>query len=114
MQDMATSSTRRLRVLATQLTPLSTSATTSHPLLALLPLSIEGETEHGCFSPALGVVRSAIADATQSRQYRMAAALSDLLYVVEPKPPLSVDECAPSDPDAAAAFFVENGFVCVR
>ena len=59
-------------------------------------------------------VHESISRAAADGDFRLAAALQDLLFVAEPKPPLSVAECAPTDPDAAAAFFIENGFVCVE
>ena len=55
----------------------------------------------------------AAADA-QVQDYRAATRLQDLLHVVEPKPQLTVDECAPATPEEACDFFLREGFVCVR
>ena len=103
---------RRLHHLCTHVS--GSSSVLESPVLALLPLRIDGSDPHGCFSPCLGEVKAALVGATTAGNFRAAAALSDLLAVVEPKPLLSVHECAPRDPDDAARFFLENGFVCIR
>ena len=71
----------------------------------LLPLQLGGENED---------VEASLAAAVAARDFRQAALLQDLLFVVSPKPALSVADCAPTDADAAANFFLQNGFVCVR
>jgi hypothetical protein len=105
---------RRLRRLSAHVTPSPRSSVLESPILALLPLRVDGTDSHGCFSPCVSGLKVALGEATTAGNFRAAAALSDLLAVVEPKPLLSVDECAPSDPDDAARFFLENGFVCIR
>ena len=37
------------------------------------------------------------------------AQLKDIAFVAEPQDPLTPADCAPPDPDDAAAFFVQNG-----
>jgi hypothetical protein len=62
----------------------------------------------------LARVREAIRAAVASRDFREAALLQDLLHTAEPKPLLSVGDCAPACPVAARDFFLREGFVCVR
>lgn len=64
--------------------------------------------------PDCSAVREAAADAAAAGDFRLAALLQDLAFTADPKPPLSVDDCAPSDATAAAAFFRANGFVAVK
>lgn len=59
-------------------------------------------------------VHAAISSAVASGDFRLAAALKDLLFVAEPKQPLTVTDCAPAGVDDAVQFFLENGFVCVQ
>ena len=113
-----TQSRCRLHHLVAQLRPghVSVNATAgSNPAAALLPLKVTGsDPSSRCFAPDVDPVERAIASAASNGNFRAAAALQELLFVVKPKPLLSAADCAPSDTDEAAAFFIENGFVCIR
>ncbi len=86
-----------------------------HQVADFLPLNVTGsDSVSGCFASDIQPVERAIVSAASEGDFRAAAALQDLLFVVKPKPLLSVEDCAPTDPDEAAAFFVENGFVCIQ
>jgi hypothetical protein len=76
----------------------------------LVPLRLNGKG----FQPDVSALERAIEEAARGRDFRRAAALQDLLFVASPKPALTVDDCAPAGAEAAASFFVQNGFVCVR
>jgi hypothetical protein len=90
----------------------------SDVLASLLPLPLLGhralDPESGWLRPDLGGVRSATNAAAGSGDFRLAALLSDLAFVAEPRRPLSVADCAPPGPAEAAGFFRENGFVVVE
>ena len=114
-------SSRRLRHLDAHLRRQAVSVVaagdtgSSHPAAAVLPLSVYGrDNSSGCFASNVEPIEKAISSAAGKGNFRAAAALQDLLFVVKPKPLLSVQDCAPADPDQAAAFFVRNGFVCIR
>ena len=62
----------------------------------------------------LARVHDAIAAAVAHRDFREAALLQDLLHVVDPKPSLTVEACAPELPEDARDFFLREGFVCVQ
>eukprot|EP01052_Picozoa_sp_SAG31_P013903 SAG31_NODE_848_length_11534_cov_8.897463_13_plen_196_part_00 len=87
------------------------------PLAAVLPLQLQprcGIDENGWFCADLAATHAALSVAVSAGNYRAAAALQDLVFVAEPKPALSVRDCAPQSPDAAADFFLENGFVVIE
>ena len=96
---------RRLRALSAHVCGTSAEA-------ALLPLRV-GPDFHPLPSE-LARVHAALDDAAVSRDFRRGAALQDLLHVVEPKAPLTVDECCPDTPEECLNFFLREGFVCVR
>ena len=81
---------------------------------SVLPLRLNGLTSEGVFDPDISSLSAAVRAAADAGDYRRAAALQDVLAVAQPRPLLSVDDCAPPEPDDAAAFFVENGFVVVK
>ena len=62
----------------------------------------------------LARVRDSIATAVANRDFREAALLQDLLHVVEQKPSLTAEACAPEHPEDARDFFLREGFVCVE
>jgi hypothetical protein len=125
---MPSPSLRRLRRLGLQLgadTPMAASGLATartagggweDAIHELLPLPLIERPLNGkdWIQADCSAVHESISRAAADGDFRLAAALQDLLFVAEPKPPLSVAECAPTDPDAAAAFFIENGFVCVE
>jgi hypothetical protein len=78
---------------------------------SLLPLRVD--TQLRALPEELQRVHAAITAASEAQDFRQAAALQDLLHVVEAKPALSVDDCCPS-PEDALEFFLREGFVCVR
>lgn len=47
--------------------------------------------------------------AAQRQDYRRAQLLSDIRHTLGPKPPLSLEDCAPTDVDAQVEFFLHNG-----
>ena len=96
---------RRLRVLAAHV-----SAAASEPVI--VPLRIGADLQ--ALPAELARLRAAIDAAAANREFRQGAALQDLLHIVEPKPPLSVDECCPETPEQCLEFFLREGFVCVK
>ena len=93
----------------------ATSATTAAEqpeTLQLLPLRVGPD-----FHPApteLQRIRDCIQDAADAGNFRLAASLQDLLFVAEPKPPLTLEACSPESPDECLEFFLREGFVCIR
>lgn len=82
----------------------------------LLPLPLVERPLDGqrWIQPDCSAIHAAVSDAVASGDFRLAAALQDLLFVAEPKQPLTVSDCAPECAEDAVQFFLENGFVCVR
>jgi hypothetical protein len=76
-------------------------------------VSPEAGVESDWLAPDCTALRAAIAEASREGNFRLAALLQDLAFVVEPKRPLRVGDCAPADPTTAAEFFRTNGFVAV-
>ena len=124
----------RLRSLLAQLSSAAVAATPAPPSLEVVPprrLLLSGNrmdptaddvvplacaTVDGQVQPLpreIARVHQAIATAVASRNFREAALLQELLHVTEPKPLLSVGDCAPASPVAARDFFFREGFVCV-
>eukprot|EP01052_Picozoa_sp_SAG31_P022028 SAG31_NODE_1733_length_7417_cov_1.994397_5_plen_151_part_00 len=55
-------------------------------------------------------LRSAMADAAAAGQYKLALGLNQLLFAVEPRPPVSLEECVGGNTMAEkAAFFDKHG-----
>jgi hypothetical protein len=52
--------------------------------------------------------------ALQCGDLHRAAYIEDVLGVLRPRPPLTLQEAAPASVAAKAKFFLENGFVCVE
>ena len=102
-------SARRLLVLGTH---VATTAAEQPETLQLLPLRVGPD-----FHPApteLQRIRDCIQDAADAGNFRLAASLQDLLFVAEPKPPLTLEACSPESPDECLEFFLREGFVCIR
>lgn len=79
---------------------------------SLLPLRVDAQFH--ALPEEVQRVQEAITEAAEAQDFRKAAALQDLLHVVEPKPPLSVDDCCPDSPEKCLDFFLREGFVCIR
>ena len=79
---------------------------------SLLPLRVDAQLH--ALPEEVQRVHEAITEAAEAKDFRTAAALQDLLHVVEPKPPLSVDDCCPDSPEKCLDFFLREGFVCIR
>ena len=73
-----------------------------------MPLAVDGQLRP--LPEELARVRAAMRGAADAGDFRRAALLQDLLNVAQPKPPLSVEECSPADPDDALDFFLREGF----
>lgn len=83
---------------------------------SLLPLPLLDSSlaqDSGWMQPDTASVHEAMAAAAAAGDFRLAALLKDLAFTADPKPPLSIADCAPDGPAAAAEFFIRNGFVVV-
>jgi hypothetical protein len=71
------------------------------------PVKVDGS---GVTDPAaISSLRERRDRAAAAGDFRGALLLSDLLYVVEPRPPMTVAECAPETVVGKTAFFMKNG-----
>ena len=61
----------------------------------------------------LASLRQAMQAAAVGGDYQLAMGLSDLLFVIEPRPEMTVAECNPPSLEGKADFFVKHGFVVV-
>ena len=62
----------------------------------------------------LGWLRSLREKAVAEEDFRRAAYIHQLHETIRPKPPLTLQDCAPAGTEAKAKFFLRNGFVCVE
>ena len=62
----------------------------------------------------LGWLRSLREKAVAEEDFRRAAYIHQLHETIRPKPPLTLQDCAPAGTEAKAEFFLRNGFVCVE
>ena len=112
---MAGSSRRlaRLARLRGHLTSSTCASDAQAALEQLLPVPLpEGHAlsaASGWMQPDTMALHSAIGAAAADGEFRLAAQLKDIAFVAEPQDPLTPADCAPPDPDDAAAFFVQNG-----
>ena len=110
---VAPSAMRRLRATTAHVARRQESAAApSEAGGSLLPLRVGADFHPP--PPELQRVRNALAAAVGAQDFRLASSLQDLLHVAEPKPPLTLDACCPESPDECLAFFLREGFVCVR
>ena len=77
------------------------------------PLPVDPVT--GTPDPAyIDRIKAAMRDAAEAGEYRLATGLQDLLFAVEPKPPLSLEEAVGgTTPEEKGAFFVKHGCIVV-
>ena len=106
-------SSRRLARLHGHLASSARAASDAQAALEqLLPVPLpEGQalSASGWMQPDTSTLHSAIGAAAADGEFRLAAQLKDIAFVAEPQAPLTPADCAPPDPDDAAAFFVQNG-----
>jgi len=105
-------SSRRLARLRGHLASSTCASDAQAALEQLLPVPLpEGHalSASGWMQPDTSALHSAIGAAAADGEFRLAAQLKDIAFVAEPQEPLTPADCAPPDPDDAAAFFVQNG-----
>eukprot|EP01043_Picozoa_sp_COSAG02_P051109 COSAG02_NODE_5339_length_4421_cov_1.716104_5_plen_293_part_00 len=77
-----------------------------------LPLTVDKST--GVTLPReIEKLRARQRQAVAVGDYQAALLLEDLLFSVEPRPALTLEDCAPSTLEAKREFFLRNGFVVV-
>ena len=75
-----------------------------------LPIPVDGT---GTPDPAaLAALRQAMHEAAAREDYQLAKGFSELLFVAEPRPALSLEECVGGETaEEKAAFFVKHGCI---
>ena len=73
------------------------------------PLAVDGSGQ--VTAAAMEGLREREAAAAARRDWRLATKIADVIDVVTPRSPLSVDDCAPPTLDGQYDFFLEHGFV---
>jgi hypothetical protein len=77
-----------------------------------LPLAVHGDT--GAILPGeVEKLRQRQRHAADQGDYQAAMLLEDLLFSVEPRPQLTLEECAPPTLQGKRDFFLRNGFVVI-
>ena len=75
-----------------------------------IPVGVTGIPEPA----ALAAIRQSMHEAAARGKYRVAAGLSDILFVAEPQPVLSLEDCVGGETaEEKAAFFAKHGCIVV-